>query len=69
MDGKRRAIDNIFVESLWRSVKYEYLYLRRAESGQELYQGLHNYFQFYNSERLHQSLKYQTPEAVYQRLA
>lgn len=66
MDGKGRAIDNIFVERLWRSVKYEYLYLQRPETCQQLYQGLQGYFQFYNYERLHQSLDYQPPEAVYQ---
>ncbi len=65
MDGKGRAIDNIFVERLWRSVKYEYLYLHRPESCKELYQGLKQYFQFYNQERLHQSLHYKTPESVY----
>lgn len=65
MDGKGRAIDNIFVERLWRSVKYEYLYLQRPESCQELYQGLKQYFQFYNQERLHQSLDYKTPESIY----
>jgi putative transposase len=65
MDGKGRAIDNIFVERLWRSVKYEYLYLQRPETCQELYQGLQHYFQFYNYERLHQSLGYQPPEVVY----
>lgn len=68
MDGKGRAIDNIFVERLWRSVKYEYLYLQRPETCQELYQGLQDYFQFYNYERLHQSLDYQPPEAVYRSL-
>lgn len=65
MDGKGRAIDNIFVERLWRSVKYEYLYLQRPESCQDLYQGLKQYFLFYNQERLHQSLDYKTPESIY----
>lgn len=69
MDGKGRAIDNIFVERLWRSVKYEYLYLQRPESCQELYKGLQNYFWFYNNERLHQSLEYQTPNSIYQKAA
>ncbi len=69
MDGKGRAIDNIFVERLWRSVKYEYLYLQRPESCQELYKGLQNYFWFYNNERLHQSLEYQTPNRIYQKAA
>jgi putative transposase len=65
MDGKGRAIDNIFVERLWRSVKNEYLYLQRPESCQDLCQGLKQYFQFYNQERLHQSLDYKTPESIY----
>ena len=65
MDGKGRAIDNVFVERLWRSVKYEYLYLNRPESCRELYQGLKQYFLFYNQERLHQSLEYKTPESIY----
>lgn len=65
MDGKGRAIDNIFIERLWRSVKYEYLYLQRPETCQDLYQGLKQYFAFYNQERLHQSLNYKTPESIY----
>ena len=74
MDGKGRAIDNVFavrraVERLWRSVKYEYLYLQRPETCQELYKGLQNYFWFYNKERLHQSLEYQTPSSIYQKAA
>lgn len=65
MDGKGRAIDNIFVERLWRTVKYEHIYLHVAEDGVELYQGLKNYFRFYNQERLHQSLEYKVPEELY----
>lgn len=61
MDGKGRAIDNIFIERFWKSVKYECLYLNAFEDGVELYQGLEKYFQFYNHERGHQSLKYETP--------
>lgn len=61
MDGKGRAIDNIFVERLWRSVKYKYVYLHSASDVVELYEGLKNYFYFYNSERSHQSLSYQAP--------
>ncbi len=68
MDGKGRAIDNVFVERLWRSVKYEYLYLQRPETCQALYQGLQDYFEFYNQQRLHQSLEYQPPEVVYRSL-
>lgn len=65
MDGKGRAIDNIFVERLWRSVKYEDIYLKAYEDGWQLEQGMNNYFRFYNRERTHQSLKYNTPEKVY----
>ncbi len=66
MDGKGRAIDNIFVERLWKSVKYENIYLSVYENGLDLYQGLEKYFLFYNSERLHQSLNYKTPNQIYQ---
>ena len=65
MDGKGRAIDNIFIERLWRSVKYEYIYLHAAEDGVQLYEGLQRYFSFYNHERPHQSLQYQTPGVCY----
>jgi putative transposase len=65
MDGRGRALDNVFVERLWRSVKYEDIYLRGYEVVPELYQGLGRYFIFYNNERLHQSLDYRTPAAVY----
>lgn len=65
MDGKGRALDNIFIERLWRSVKYENIYLNVYENGLSLWQGLEKYFQFYNHERLHQSLDYQTPKQRY----
>lgn len=65
MDGKGRCFDNIFVERLWRSVKYEDIYLKNYENGHELYRGLEQYFWFYNYERRHQSLNYQTPAEVY----
>lgn len=65
MDGRGRALDNIFVERLWRSVKYEEVYLKEYRYVPEARAGLGNYFQFYNDERLHQSLAYQTPAAVY----
>lgn len=65
MDGKGRAIDNIFVERLWRSVKYEEVYLKSYQSGQEAYDGLADYFYFYNHLRPHQSLNYLTPAQVY----
>ena len=56
MDGKGRAIDNIFIERLWRTVKYEHIYLHVYEDGLTLYKGLNTYFKFYNGERRHQSL-------------
>jgi putative transposase len=65
MDGKGRALDNIFVERLWRSVKYEEVYPRGYEDGLEAFQGLQRYFLFYNNERPHQSLGYKTPAAMY----
>jgi putative transposase len=65
MDGRGRALDNVFVERLWRSVKYEDIYLRSYEAVPELHRGLARYFAFYNDERLHQSLDYRTPAAVY----
>jgi len=61
MDGVGRAADNIFIERLWRTVKYEHIYLHVAEDGEMLYEGLKKYFLFYNQERLHQSLGYKTP--------
>lgn len=65
MDGRGRALDNVFVERLWRSVKYEDVYLRGYASVPELLLGLTEYFAFYNAERFHQSLEYLTPDAVY----
>ncbi len=65
MDGRGRCLDNVFVERLWRTVKYEDIYLYRYESVLELQRGLQRYFPFYNGERLHQSLGYRTPAAVY----
>jgi len=65
MDGKGRALDNVFVERLWRSVKYECLYLRDFDTVPELRQGLTEYFTFYNHQRLHQALGYRTPHAVH----
>jgi putative transposase len=65
MDGRGRALDNVFVERLWRSVKYEDIYIRGYEAVPELHHGLGRYFGFYNNERLHQSLGYRTPAAVY----
>src|SRR5262249_52003932 len=65
MDGRGRALDNIFVERLWRSVKYEDIYIRDYETALQAIAGLGRYFKFYNRERLHQALDYKTPEAVY----
>lgn len=65
MDGKGRALDNIFIERLWRSVKYESVYLSQWETVQEARIGLGDYFKFYNHERPHQSLGYKTPWMVY----
>ncbi len=67
MDGRGRALDNVFVERLWRSVKYEDIYIRGYETVPELHRGLSRYFTFYNDERLHQSLEYRTPATVYRR--
>jgi putative transposase len=65
MDGKGRWVDNVFVEHLWRSVKYEDVYLRAYATPTALQAGLLDYFQFYNTERRHQALNRQTPDAVY----
>ncbi len=65
MDGRGRAFDNIFNERLWRTVKYEHVYLYRHETVPELYAGLTSYFHFYNHERFHQSLAYCTPAEVH----
>jgi putative transposase len=65
MDGKGRCLDNVFVERLWRSVKYEDIYLRGYEDVPQLRTGLGRYFGWYNEERLHQSLGYRTPAEVY----
>jgi putative transposase len=66
MDGRGRALDNIFVERLWRTVKYEEVYLKQHDGVQSLLLGLTDYFVFYNQERRHQSLGYKTPSVVYQ---
>src|ERR1035438_6890782 len=65
MDGRGRCMDNIFVERLWRSLKYEEVYLKDYASVAEARTGIAGYFQFYNHERLHQSLDYRTPAALY----
>lgn len=67
MDGKGRALDNVWVERLWRTIKYEDIYIRDYQNGQDLFAGLEKYFAFYNTQRLHSSLNYQTPQEVYLR--
>ena len=65
MDGRGRALDNVFIERLWRSVKYEEVYLNQYRDGWEAEDRLAAYFEFYRTERIHQSLGYQTPAEVY----
>ena len=65
MDGKGRALDNIFTERLWRTVKYEEVYLKDYASPREARSGLGDYLDFYNYRRLHQALDYQTPAQIY----
>lgn len=65
MDGRGRVFDNIFVERLWRTVKYEEVYIKSYETVEECRNGLDAYFRFYNEERLHQALGYRTPRQVY----
>lgn len=65
MDGRGRALDNVFIERLWRTVKYEEVYLKDYRCPVEVRQSLRHYFEFYNHERLHQSLDYHTPAEVH----
>jgi putative transposase len=65
MDSRGRALDNIFTERLWRSVKYEEVYLKEYATVLEAKENIGNYFQFYNYERKHQSLGYKTPAEIY----
>ena len=65
MDGKGRALDNVFIERFWRTIKYEDIYLKEYRDGNELYRGLLEYIQFYNFERKHQSLLNLTPNQVF----
>ena len=69
MDGKGRCIDNVFVERLWRSLKYEEVYLHVYDTAEEARQGIGRYVVFYNEQRRHQALGYQTPDAFYRGLA
>jgi putative transposase len=64
-DGRGRCYDNIFTERLWRTVKYEEVYLKDYRSLPEAHSDLKQYFHFYNNERLHQSLEYQTPAEIH----
>jgi len=65
MDGRGRALDNVMVEQLWRTVKYEDLYLRDYADGRALRQGLARYFRFYNTKRPHYGLGKRTPAEVH----
>ena len=65
MDGRGRCMDNIFIERLWRSLKYEEVYLKDYRSVSEARAGIETYLRFYNQERLHQSLDYRTPAGLY----
>ena len=66
MDGVNRALDNIFVERFWRSLKYEDIYLKDYRTMTELKDGLARYIRFYNSERFHEALDYETPDTIYE---
>ncbi len=65
MDGRGRATDNIMIERLWRTVKYEDIYLKEYETVEELIQDLSEYFDYYNNERTHSSLGRKTPAEIY----
>jgi len=65
MDSKGRAIDNIYIERFWRSIKYEHIYLFAYENGNDLWRGIHSYIDFYNQKRVHQSIDYKTPKSLY----
>ena len=69
MDGRGRFVDNIFTERLWRTIKYEEVYLHEYSTPKEARQSLGNYMEFYNHERPHQALNYQTPAAIYRQIA
>jgi len=69
MDGKGRAIDNIYIERLWRTVKQDYVYLNPATDGKELFYGLKSFFHYYNNEKTHQGIKRKTPVSLYRSAA
>jgi len=64
MDGKGRALDNVYIERFWRSLKQEYVYIFVPESGHQLHDGLKKYFEFYNFKRKHQNINNQVPNCV-----
>lgn len=68
MDGKGRALDNIYIERFWRALKYEHIYLNPANGGVELYEGVRKYINFYNNERRHTSLGNSTPNEFYKQM-
>jgi len=65
MDGKGRALDNVYIERAWRTLKYENIFLYDYETVKELRKGINRFFKFYNAERFHQSLNYKTPDDIY----
>ena len=67
MDGRGRALDNVFIERLWRSLKYELIYPGDFANCADLFQALDRYFRFYNYQRPHQALDYRTPADLFQR--
>lgn len=69
MDGKGRWMDNVFIERLWRSLKYECVFLYAHETGTALRKALKNWFMFYNTERPHSTFDGQTPQEVYSQIA
>lgn len=69
MDGKGRALDNIYIERFWKTLKWEYVYLNPAEDGKELQKGLKEYLYYYNNQRTHQSLNHYTPYSWYENAA
>ena len=69
MDGKRRAIDNIFIERFWRTLKQDYVYLHPATDGTELFTGLKDFFNYYNTKKAHQGIGRITPEKLYKKAA
>jgi putative transposase len=69
MDGKGRALDNVYVERMWRTLKYEDIYLKSYETMAQMADGIDRYFHFYNEERFHQSLDYRTPDEMYESFA